>query len=203
MSETTCNDTISDSKLLATMPGHLHISRVHTAVNCHMAIWAFIFPPFDRTGIALACIFVHTFVPMATFFFNAWGLDVFLQFEQLHAYSLVFCWTCFACVLLDSLVSFVAQSCLPCWRQSFFFLFSGFRRQRFGRFCGCGFAWLGHATCWGSGFSHALPKHFFLKFCLVACRLPSLSLHKVDFLAGGNLFSFFLVGSVGNVSLRD
>ena len=88
-------------------------------------------------------------------------------------------------------------------RQSFFFLFSGFRRQRFGRFCGCGFAWLGHATCWGSGFSHALPKHFFLKFCLVACRLPSLSLHKVDFLAGGNLFSFFLVGSVGNVSLRD
>ena len=115
MSETTCNDTISDSKLLATMPGHLHISRVHTAVN-------------------------------------------------------------------------------------FFFLFCGFRRPRFGSFCGCGFAWLGHETCWGSGFSHALPKHFFLKFCLVACRLPSLSLRKVAFLAGGNLFSFFLVGSVGNVS---
>ena len=28
-----------------------------------------------------------------------------------------------------------------------------------------------HETCWGSAFSHALPKALFLGFCLVACRL--------------------------------
>ena len=31
--------------------------------------------------------------------------------------------------------------------------------------------WLGHKTCWGSAFSHARPKHLFLEFGLVACRL--------------------------------
>ena len=33
-------------------------------------------------------------------------------------------------------------------------------------------------TCWGSAFSHARPKHLFLEFGLVACRLPSLTLRK-------------------------
>ena len=53
-----------------------------------------------------------------------------------------------------------------------------FRKQRFGSFCGCGFAWLGHESCCCSAFSQALPKHLLVGFCLVASRLPSLSLHK-------------------------
>ena len=40
--------------------------------------------------------------------------------------------------------------------------------------------WLGHKTCWGSAFSHARPKHLFLEFGLVACRLPSLTLRKAE-----------------------
>ena len=69
---------------------------------------------------------------------------------------------------------------LQCWRQFFFlfsgfrrrrfglqvcnagrnlfFLFIGFRRRRFGLFCACGFVWVGLETCWGSSFSDALPN---------------------------------------------
>ena len=70
---------------------------------------------------------------------------------------------------------------------------SGFRRRRFGTFCGCGLAWRGHESCCCSAFSEALPKHLFVGYqvfccakvsfqspfcwvCLVAYRLPSLSL---------------------------
>ena len=49
---------------------------------------------------------------------------------------------------------------------------SAFRRRRFESFSGYGFARLRHETCWGSAFSHALPKDLFVGFCLVACRLP-------------------------------
>ena len=61
----------------------------------------------------------------------------------------------------------------------YFFLFNGFQQRRFGIFSGCGFRnGLGTKTCWGSAFSHARPKHLFLEFGLVACRLPSLTLRK-------------------------
>ena len=70
---------------------------------------------------------------------------------------------------------------------------SGFHRRRFGTFCGCGLAWRGHESCCCSAFSEALPKHLFVGYqvfccakvsfqspfcwvCLVAYRLPSLSL---------------------------
>ena len=54
----------------------------------------------------------------------------------------------------------------------YIFQYSAFRRRRFESFSGYGFARLRHETCWGSAFSHALPKDLFLGFCLVACRLP-------------------------------
>ena len=60
----------------------------------------------------------------------------------------------------------------------YFFLFSGFQKRRFGIFPAAVSQWLGHKTCWGSAFSHARPKHLFLEFGLVACRLPSLTLRK-------------------------
>ena len=50
--------------------------------------------------------------------------------------------------------------------------------RRFGIFPAAVSQWLGHKTCWGSAFSHARPKHLFLEFGLVACRLPSLTLRK-------------------------
>ena len=80
-------------------------------------------------------------------------------------------------------------------------LFLCFFFATFRHFSGCGFASLGHyffvfslflvgsksdvsaffrlrfrngsgtKTCWGSAFSHARPKHLFLEFGLVACRL--------------------------------
>ena len=53
----------------------------------------------------------------------------------------------------------------------YFFLFSGFQKRRFGIFLAAVSQWLGHKTCWGSAFSHARPKHLFLEFGLVACRL--------------------------------
>ena len=59
-----------------------------------------------------------------------------------------------------------------------FFLFNGFQQRRFGIFPAAVSQWLGHKTCWGSAFSHARPKHLFLEFGLVACRLPSLTLRK-------------------------
>ena len=60
----------------------------------------------------------------------------------------------------------------------FLSLFNGFQQQRFGIFPATVSQWLGHKTCWGSAFSHARPKHLFLEFGLVACRLPSLTLRK-------------------------
>ena len=82
-----------------------------------------------------------------------------------------------------------------------FFLFSGFQKRRFGIFPAAVSQWLRHKTCWGSAFSHARPKHLFLEFGLVACRLPSLTLRCALLEATfRNLFSFFLVGSKNNVS---
>ena len=57
----------------------------------------------------------------------------------------------------------------------FLSLFNGFQQRRFGIFPATVSQWLGHKTCWGSAFSHARPKHLFLEFGLVACRLPSLT----------------------------
>ena len=44
--EAACDNTTLDSKLPATMPGGFHVSRLHRAVDCYMAIWTFIFQPF-------------------------------------------------------------------------------------------------------------------------------------------------------------
>ena len=98
----------------------------------------------------------------------------------------------------------------------YFFLFNGFQKRRFGIFPAAVSQWLGHKTCWGSAFSHARPKHLFLEFGLVACRLPSLTLRKglpclrqpFFFVFsrfqkqrfGIFLFSAFFVGSKSNVS---
>ena len=110
------------------------------------------------------------------------------------------------------LPSLTLRKGLPCLRQPFFFVFSRFQKQRFGifrRFQKQRFGsfpaavsqWLGHTTCWGSAFSHARPKHLFLEFGLVACRLPSLTLRCALLEATfRNLFSLFLVGSKSNVS---
>ena len=84
----------------------------------------------------------------------------------------------------------------------FFFVFSGFQKRRFGIFPAAVSQWLGHKTCWGSAFSHARPKHLFLEFGLVACRLPSLTLRCALLEATfRNLFSLFLVGSKSNVEV--
>ena len=64
------------------------------------------------------------------------------------------------------------------WFGPYFFLFNGFQQRRFEIFPAAVSQWLGHKTCWGSAFSHARPKHLFLEFGLVACRLPSLTLRK-------------------------
>ena len=88
------------------------------------------------------------------------------------------------------------------WAYIIFF-FNGFQQRRFGIFPAAVSQWLGHKTCWGSAFSHARPKHLFLEFGLVACRLPSLTLPKglvKVCLAWGNLFSLYLEGSKSNVS---
>ena len=47
-----------------------------------------------------------------------------------------------------------------------FIIFNGFQKQRFGIFPAAVSQWLRHKTCWGSAFSHALPKHLFLWFAL-------------------------------------
>ena len=72
--------------------------------------------------------------------------------------------------------------------RNLFFVFIGFRRQRFGLLCACGFASVGLETCWGSGFTDALFKHLFLG--LAACRFAMLDA----------IFFFGSVGSVGDVS---
>ena len=63
----------------------------------------------------------------------------------------------------------------------FFFLFSGFRRQRFESFSGLRFACFGHESC-------------------CSLRLPDAVFQGQVFLAGGIFFFLFIVGSVGNVS---
>ena len=86
--EAACDDTTSDSKLLAAMPGRLHFSRLYGAVDCHMAIWTFIFQPFVCTFFATASAHGHIFLSMATFFFvDSWsfrglGWTVFLRWEH-------------------------------------------------------------------------------------------------------------------------
>ena len=81
----------------------------------------------------------------------------------------------------------------------FLSLFNGFQQRRFGIFPAAVSQWLGHKTCWGSAFSHARPKHLFLEFGLVACRLPSLTLRK-GLPCLRQPFFLFLVGSKSNVS---
>ena len=85
----------------------------------------------------------------------------------------------FACASLSFFSGF--QKRRFAWFGPYFFLFN------FRHFSGCGFAWLGlpfrrvpktSKSYWGSAFSHARPKHLFLEFGLVACRLPSLTLRK-------------------------
>ena len=103
-----------------------------------------------------------------------------------------------------------AKVCLA-WGNLFFFfvfsrfqmqrfgisLFNGFQQRRFGIFPAAVSQWLGHKTCWGSAFSHARPKHLFLEFGLVACRLPSLTLRK-GLPCLRQPFFLFLVGSESN-----
>ena len=62
--------------------------------------------------------------------------------------------------------------------NTFFLSLAWWLERRFGIFPAAVSQWLGHKTCWGSAFSHARPKHLFLEFGLVACRLPSLTLRK-------------------------
>ena len=65
----------------------------------------------------------------------------------------------------------VARVLFLCFFFVFILCFSGFQKRRFGIFPAAVSQWLGHKTCWGSAFSHARPKHLFLAFGLVACRL--------------------------------
>ena len=97
---------------------------------------------------------------------------------------------------------FVQLVCGFAWFGHYFFLFklfNGFQKRRFGIFPAAVSQWLGHKTCWGSAFSHARPKHLFLEFGLVACRLPSLTLRK-GLPCLRQPFFLFLVGSKSNVS---
>ena len=80
---------------------------------------------------------------------------------------------------------------------SAFLFYNGFQQRRFGIFPAAVSQWLGHKTCWGSAFSHARPKHLFLEFGLVACRLPSLTLRK-GLPCLRQPFFLFLVGSESN-----
>ena len=65
---------------------------------------------------------------------------------------------------------------------------SALRRWRFESFSGYGFAWFRHETCWGSAFSHALPKDLFLGFCRSVGDVLDV------------LLSFSIVRFVGDVS---
>ena len=71
---------------------------------------------------------------------------------------------CFFACAPQAPFSWVLGRVLPCFCL---LIFSGFQKQRFGIFQAIVSQWLGHKTCWGSAFSHALPKHLFLGFCLV------------------------------------
>ena len=81
----------------------------------------------------------------------------------------------------------------------FLFYIKWVPKATFRHFSGCGFAMAWAQTCWGSAFSHARPKHLFLEFGLVACRLPSLTLRK-GLPCLRQPFFLFLVGSKSNVS---
>ena len=83
--------------------------------------------------------------------------------------------------------------------NTFFLSLAWWLERRFGIFPAAVSQWLGHKTCWGSAFSHARPKHLFLEFGLVACRLPSLTLRK-GLPCLRQPFFLFLVGSKSNVS---
>ena len=84
--------------------------------------------------------------------------------------------------------------------NTFFLSLAWWLERRFGIFPAAVSQWLGHKTCWGSAFSHARPKHLFLEFGLVACRLPSLTLRKGLPCLRQPFFFLFLVGSKSNVS---
>ena len=75
----------------------------------------------------------------------------------------------------------------------YFFLFSGFQKRRFRIFLAAVSQWLGHKTCWGSAFSHALVFSRFQKQ-----RFGSFS--GCGFAWFGHYTSFFLVGSKSDVS---
>ena len=70
MGEATYDDTTSDSKLLAAMPGRLHVSRLYGAVDRDMAIWTFICPPSVCAVVATASAHGHIF-----FFVGSWGFS--------------------------------------------------------------------------------------------------------------------------------
>ena len=98
-----------------------------------------------------------------------------------------------------------ALCCFCCWRLlPLVTNFSAFRRQRFGIFSGCCFAWFGHESCCCSAVSQAvrqrlwtletLPRRAFWKRCAVfavgdfSVVLFLLLVHSV-----GNVSAFFLV----------
>ena len=62
------------------------------------------------------------------------------------------------CRLLHGSVRKGFRKGVPCWSQSFpfIFLFNGFRKRRFESFCGGGFAWLGPESCCCSRLSQAV-----------------------------------------------
>ena len=80
----------SDSKLLVTMAGRLHVSGLHGTVDCDMAIWTFICPPFVCPFFATACARCVIFLSLATLCFlasrgfSAFDLDVFFRFAYLR-----------------------------------------------------------------------------------------------------------------------
>ena len=133
------DDTASDSKLLVTMAGRLHFSRLHGTVDCDMAIWTFIFQPFVCTSFAIACARCVIFLSMATLCFldsrsfSGFGLDVFLRFAHLRRCSLASRWTCPYCFctlrtlfalrallsfpLLDFSAYFLQDLCYLCLRD--------------------------------------------------------------------------------------
>ena len=93
----------SDSKLLVTMAGRLHVSGLHGTVDCDMAIWTFICPPFVCPFFATACARCVIFLSLATLCFlasrgfSAFDLDVFFRFAYLRRCSLASRWTCSYC----------------------------------------------------------------------------------------------------------
>ena len=70
------------------------------------------------------------------------------------------------------------SGCGFAWLGHYFFVFSGFQKQRFGIFSDCSFAMAWVQNLLGFCFFACGPKHLFLEFGLVACRLPSLTLRK-------------------------